>query len=157
MVRTVYHQCTSFSCPSRIPIRFLMCRHHWAMVPLELQERVNAAYRPGQSAISASDECKAAVREARAAVVAREAIDGVVVDPRHECLIRTCPTRIPKAVLVCRNHWRLLPRSVQRAVLSVRPQQGRELDPAWVTRVIDEATDVIRAAESSAVIQGADR
>ncbi len=46
------HVCHAAGCTARVPPRMLMCRPHWAMVPVELQQAVQAAYRPGQERLN---------------------------------------------------------------------------------------------------------
>ncbi len=49
----------------RKPIRpaYLMCRTHWYLVPADLRARITATYRRGQTALTASPEYLAALRD----------------------------------------------------------------------------------------------
>jgi hypothetical protein len=41
-----------------------MCRVHWYALPFDIRERILAAYRPGQTALTASPEYLDALRAA---------------------------------------------------------------------------------------------
>lgn len=42
------HFCAARACKTKVPLRMLMCSHHWRMVPRALQVRVWDEYKPGQ-------------------------------------------------------------------------------------------------------------
>jgi hypothetical protein len=42
------HACHATRCNIEVPPKMLMCIRHWRMVPRSIQNRVWAAYRPGQ-------------------------------------------------------------------------------------------------------------
>lgn len=42
------HHCHAAGCRIAVPPEKLMCRRHWAMVPLDIRNAVWVAYRPGQ-------------------------------------------------------------------------------------------------------------
>lgn len=42
------HHCHAIGCETAIPPKLLMCRRHWAMVPVELRFDVIRHYRRGQ-------------------------------------------------------------------------------------------------------------
>lgn len=44
----IAHLCHVPGCPTAVPRKMLMCRSHWARVPLKLRQKVWAAYRSGQ-------------------------------------------------------------------------------------------------------------
>ena len=50
------------------PIRsgYLMCRADWYRLPKELRDRINATYRPGQTALTCTPEYRDALHEALA-------------------------------------------------------------------------------------------
>ena len=50
----------------RKPVRpaYLMCRTHWYQLPARLRSRIWDTYRPGQTALTASPEYLAALRDA---------------------------------------------------------------------------------------------
>jgi len=51
-------------CRAHTRAAYLMCRAHWFRLPAELRSRIWDTYRPGQTALSASPEYRAALREA---------------------------------------------------------------------------------------------
>jgi hypothetical protein len=56
------------------------------------------------------------------------------VDPPHHCHARGCEQAVPPERLMCRAHWRLVPRPLQRAVWGAyRPGQCDDKRPskAW--------------------------
>jgi hypothetical protein len=71
-----WHPCTAKGCFTMVPPEHLMCPPHWGMVPGPLKTRVWAAYRPGQTAGSASPEWHIAADDAAAAVARLERKDG---------------------------------------------------------------------------------
>lgn len=40
--------CHVLICNEQVPLKFLMCRQHWFMIPRQLRDRIWAAYQPGQ-------------------------------------------------------------------------------------------------------------
>ena len=67
------HACHAERCAIEIPARLLMCRRHWMMVPLELQQAVWRHYRRGQERDKqVTREWLAAARAAIEAVAKRE-------------------------------------------------------------------------------------
>jgi hypothetical protein len=49
----------------------------------------------------------------------------------HHCHVPHCEVPIPPRLLMCLTHWRLVPKPLQRAVLSTyRPGQEREKNPS---------------------------
>lgn len=42
------HRCAALTCNKLVPARYLMCAHHWALVPRDVQVAVYAAYTPGK-------------------------------------------------------------------------------------------------------------
>lgn len=62
------HTCVIPACRVTLPARLLMCRPHWACVPLAIRGRIQRLYRPGQTALTATPEYLAAVDEAIQAV-----------------------------------------------------------------------------------------
>ena len=51
-------------CPKSIKANYLFCREHWYALPSDIRARILAAYRPGQSALTASPEYLEALRDA---------------------------------------------------------------------------------------------
>jgi hypothetical protein len=60
-------------CPRRVRAGYLMCAPHWYRLPAGLRARIWAAYRRGQTAVTASPEYLDALREALGYATAREA------------------------------------------------------------------------------------
>lgn len=42
------HRCHAIACDEVVERRFLMCKKHWQMVPIEVRDKLVLAYRPGQ-------------------------------------------------------------------------------------------------------------
>lgn len=64
-------RCAALECQATVPSRLLMCRRHWALVPVLIRNRVWAHYRNGQEEAGTarpSPEYFAAVRDAIRAV-----------------------------------------------------------------------------------------
>jgi hypothetical protein len=51
------------TCPKRTKPRYLMCPEHWYALPEDIRAAINAAYRPGQNALTASPAYRAALRD----------------------------------------------------------------------------------------------
>jgi hypothetical protein len=45
----MFHKCPVENCQNQLPSHILMCRPHWAMVPIDLKQRVYAAWNSGKS------------------------------------------------------------------------------------------------------------
>lgn len=148
MTRTRDRKCGAYGCHVRVPERFLMCMPHWFLLSEALQDRIGQAYRFGQTALTASQEYKAAVFEARDFVQAWEVTFGPVTNTKHRCLITGCRSQIPVRALVCRRDWLLLPKQLRHDVLDLRPAAGRDLAPGRAMEVLGEATAAVRAAET---------
>lgn len=41
--------------------------------------------------------------------------------PKHRCHAPGCPTRIPESVLMCRDHWNMLPKDMTRQLVDLHP------------------------------------
>jgi hypothetical protein len=70
-------------------------------------------------------------------------------EPAHHCHARGCATAVPPEMLMCRAHWRMVPRAVQRAVWAAyRPGQCADKRPseAW-HRAADAAIGYVARAE----------
>lgn len=62
----------------------------------------------------------------------------------HVCHARGCKTPVPPKLLMCRKHWRMVPRKLQAAVWAhYRP--GQEVDKRPTTDYLDAADAAIRA------------
>lgn len=140
------HPCVATGCKVTLPAHVLMCRPHWHLVPTDLRTRIFRLYRPGQTAATASPEYLQALLEAVKAVPAHWQENPSLT---NECLISACGTRLPARALVCRNHWRLLPHNIRRAVAYLRTAPGREPTPERVRQVAEAATAAVRQAEAS--------
>lgn len=67
------HTCHARDCETAVPPEMLMCRKHWAMVPLETQRAVYRSYRKGQCVDkNPSRDWLRAAREAINAVALQE-------------------------------------------------------------------------------------
>lgn len=64
------HKCLASGCKRQVDVRYLMCGVRWALVPVDVQREVYAAYRPGQDITTASDAWHRAADKAIAAVTA---------------------------------------------------------------------------------------
>ncbi len=67
----------------------------------------------------------------------------------HKCHARDCGVAVPPEMLMCRRHWRMVPRKVQLAVWRhFRPGQEVEKDPseAW-HRAADAAIGFVAKSE----------
>jgi hypothetical protein len=42
------HRCHAIKCTVEVPLKLLMCKKHWAMVPPQLKADIWTHYRPGQ-------------------------------------------------------------------------------------------------------------
>ena len=56
------HRCPAKGCPRDVDNTKLMCAHHWAIVPVDLQRRIMAAYVPGQISRQYAEAVKLAVK-----------------------------------------------------------------------------------------------
>jgi hypothetical protein len=57
------HRCIWPGCGKRTRPAYLMCGAHWSRVPAGLRSRIWDAYRPGQTAATASGEYLEALRD----------------------------------------------------------------------------------------------
>ena len=62
-------------CPKSIKANYLFCREHWYALPPEIRARILAAYRPGQTALTASPEYLEALRDALRYAASQEGAD----------------------------------------------------------------------------------
>lgn len=68
------HRCQAAGCRKSVPLRMLMCFHHWRLVPAVLQREVWRTYVPGQEVtMNITDDYLMAVSNAINAVADREA------------------------------------------------------------------------------------
>lgn len=65
------HECAAPGCHKQLPARLLMCSADWRRVPWAIRQRIYTLYRAGQTALTASEEYLAAVKDAIAAVEGR--------------------------------------------------------------------------------------
>ncbi len=63
-----WHECVVTDCDIYMPPNRLMCQNHWRKVPEEQRRQLEATYRHGQTATTASDEYLTAVHNAIVAV-----------------------------------------------------------------------------------------
>lgn len=70
--RSRFHDCLMPGCHRRLPMNRAFCRGCWKHIPQPLRERIHAAYRPGQTAATASEEYLQALQEAITAARARK-------------------------------------------------------------------------------------
>jgi len=67
----------------------------------------------------------------------------------HTCHARDCGEPVPPELLMCRKHWRMVPRNIQRAVWAAyRPGQcdDKQVSDAWM-RAADAAIGFVARAE----------
>ena len=57
------HRCIWPGCGKPTRAAYLMCRAHWYRLPADLRARIWDTYRPGQTALTASPEYLAALRD----------------------------------------------------------------------------------------------
>ena len=57
------HRCIWPGCSKPTRAAYLMCRAHWYRLPADLRARIWDTYRPGQTALTASPEYLAALRD----------------------------------------------------------------------------------------------
>jgi len=63
---------------------------------------------------------------------------------RHLCHARQCQTAVPPRMLMCRKHWFMVPRALQRQVWALyRPGQEVRKDPS--PEYLDAATAAVEA------------
>lgn len=66
-------------------------------------------------------------------------------DDTHDCPITGCTVRgLPRAVLMCRNHWRVVPRGLQRLVYGAFRARS---EVGGVARHLQACEDAIAAVE----------
>ncbi len=71
----------------------------------------------------------------------------------HHCHARGCSTPVPPEMLMCRRHWRMVPRNLQQRVWDTyRPGQcdDKNPSPAW-HEAADAAINFVAEAEAKAV------
>lgn len=70
-------------------------------------------------------------------------------DPPHLCHAKRCKTAVPEAMLMCRRHWAMVPKWLQRKVWAVYvPGQEITKTPTGeYLEVAQEAIDYVDAAE----------
>jgi hypothetical protein len=61
-----HHTCPWPACRRAVPAHHLMCPADWWRLPADIRTRIWAAYRPGQTALSASPAYREALRDALA-------------------------------------------------------------------------------------------
>jgi hypothetical protein len=55
------HRCPWPECTAQVPAHLWGCKQHWFQLPKGIRDRIYAAYKPGQSIATASDEYRAAL------------------------------------------------------------------------------------------------
>lgn len=62
----------------------------------------------------------------------------------HHCHAHNCETNVPPRMLMCRRHWGMVPRSIQKKVWDhYRP--GQEVDKRPSPEYLDVADEAVRA------------
>lgn len=62
--RAMQHGCPWPTCARVVPPHLWGCKPHWYRLPAELRARILGSYRVGQNIATASDEYRAAIRDA---------------------------------------------------------------------------------------------
>ena len=68
----------------------------------------------------------------------------------HHCHARGCKTHVPPEMLMCKRHWKMIPRSIQlRVWATYRPGQCDDMNPseAW-HQAADDAITAVQEAEA---------
>lgn len=61
----------------------------------------------------------------------------------HHCHAYACNASVPPRMLMCRRHWRMVPRALQRRLLDAyRPGQERRMNPS--VEYLHAAADCVR-------------
>lgn len=81
--RTGHHDCLGEDCGARLPEDRAFCDFHWQLIPPHLRQAITAAWRPGQTAATASTEYLQAVHEAQQALAADKAAFLAARDAQH--------------------------------------------------------------------------
>lgn len=62
----------------------------------------------------------------------------------HKCPIENCPFEVPHSQLMCKGHWRLVPRPIQSEIYSCfRKRRGSAGHLAAIKRAIESVTKTI--------------
>jgi hypothetical protein len=59
MSRESEHTCHAIDCDQHVPPKYLMCRRHWFMVPMDLRGWVLATYTLGQEKLDGTADIEA--------------------------------------------------------------------------------------------------
>ena len=68
----------------------------------------------------------------------------------HHCHARGCTAKVPPEMLMCKHHWSMVPRSIQKRVWATyRPGQCDDMNPseAW-HQAADDAIQAVAEAEA---------
>ena len=68
----------------------------------------------------------------------------------HHCHARGCKTKVPPEMLMCKDHWKMVPKSIQRRVWATyRPGQCDDMNPSgeW-HEAADDAINAVALAEA---------
>lgn len=60
------HSCLWGDCSKQVSAHLWGCKKHWFSLPLRLRRQISAAYEPGQSIVTMSDDYRAAMAAADA-------------------------------------------------------------------------------------------
>lgn len=52
--------------------------------------------------------------------------------PEHACHVAGCQTKTPPRLLMCPQHWKKVPRSLQEAVTRTYNARSKERDETWL-------------------------
>lgn len=64
----------------------------------------------------------------------------------HRCPIQTCPFEVPHSQLMCRGHWRLVPKPIQAELYRCyRKRRGSPSHLAAIKRAIDAVHETLAA------------
>ncbi len=64
------HKCHAYQCKAAVPPRMLMCKHHWSLVPKNVQRAIWATYRRGQEQDKRPSDSYLAVQRVAVSAVA---------------------------------------------------------------------------------------
>lgn len=75
----------------------------------------------------------------------------------HPCPIEGCPFEVPHAQLMCKGHWRLVPKPIAHDVYATfRKRRGGPTHLAAMTRAIASVTDTMAGWCAKNAAAGAD-
>ncbi len=90
-------------------------------------------------------------RTARSRIDPTRRSQGRPPDPPHRCHARGCTTEVAARLLMCRKHWRMVPRDLQRGVWAhyVDGQEVRKDPTPEYLEAADRAIDAVAEKEAA--------